>query len=60
MIRSRCFKSVRFDEFINALNYKSIVDSFNETLWSRMVEYVEVNKKKEKKFVFWDGTEVVV
>ena len=60
-IRNRCLKSVRFDEFIKALKkQKGVIDCFDETLWSRMVEYVEVNRKKEMKFVFWDGTEIIV
>jgi len=52
-------QSTRISEFIRELKaQEEILTEFDERLWSSMVEYVTVGRKKEMTVRFKDGTEI--
>lgn len=55
-ISEKNLKKARLDEFIKTLkSQEETRKSFKESLWSDMIDYVEIGRDKEMKFVFRDG-----
>ena len=45
--------------FLNtALNSDSVLEAWNETAWSVMIDRAEVNKDRSITFKFYNGTEI--
>ncbi len=58
-ITAKVAQSERLLNFIKAMQaQKSILTEFDERLWSSMVDFVTVGRKKEITITFRDGTEI--
>jgi len=56
---SEAFLSERLENFIRELKSQNgVLTEFDERLWSCMVDFVTVGRKKELTVTFRDGTEI--
>ena len=61
LIDEKSLKKARINDYIKELNrHDAYITEFEESAWTCMIEFVEVGKRKEMKFVFHDGTSVTV